>query len=167
MKKLILSLAVAILSLPLFAQQDSAFDLSRLEFGGIFGFGFSKNSSALTINPQVGYRVNDYFSVGGGPSYSYYKWSDNYTENYAGLTFYARVRPVQYIQLLVHPEFYRTWGNTYDDRFVPCLLVGGGVIVPLSNTFGFTGSLAYDIVQNEASPYRNRMVYSLGVTFGF
>lgn len=154
-------------------QTKKGFDLSKLELGGNFGFSFgssdwSGTSTAFRISPLVGYRFSQKFSAGGGPSYTYRKYSKlDYTENYGGLNFYARFRPVRYLILQAQPEFYRTWGKNFDERFVTSLLLGAGGIIPVGNSSGVSVTLSYDVIQDDYSPYRDQLVYSIGYVFSF
>lgn len=149
------------------------FDISKLELGGTFGFSFGKsnyngNYTSLNLSPQVGYKFNPKFSAGFGPSYIYRGYSDiDYSENYGGLTFYARIKPINYLMLFVGPEFYRTWGKGFESKFVPTLLLGAGTVIPLGNKGGISITLSYDVIQNDRSPYWNQLVYSIGYVFGF
>lgn len=143
----------------------SQFNVSRLEFGGIFGGSFGNHSTSIKINPQVGYAFTNNFSAGVGIGYAYYDYYD-ISENYAGLNLYARFRPVKYIMLQAQPELYRTWG-TYKSELVPTFLLGGGVIMPMGSLGGISFSLFYDVIQNNRSPYSNNLVYSVGYVFGF
>ena len=156
--------------------QDSnsfKFDKSRLELGGNFGLSFgdskiSGKSTALNISPKIGYRFSNYFSAGVGLGYIYRDYSKiDFSENYAGLSLYGRFRPIKYIVLLAEPELYRTWGKNFDSRFVPALLLGGGVTLPVGNSGGITITLSYDVLQNDYSPYYDQLVYSIGYVFGF
>ncbi|MDL2323081.1 hypothetical protein LJC52_03745 [Bacteroidales bacterium OttesenSCG-928-A17] len=177
MKKIALTTLLAIVTiLGIQAQETTSgsfkFDKSKLELGGNFGFSFGKsqisgNYTSLNISPQVGYRFHPKFSAGFGPSYIYRGYSSgDYSENYGGLTFYGRYRPIRQIQILAQPEFYRTWGNNFDSRFVSSLLLGAGVIVPVGSG-GISFSLAYDVLQNDYSPYWEQIVYSVGYVFSF
>ena len=150
------------------------FDKSKLEFGGTMGFSFGSSSSlgkstGLNISPEIGYRFSNRFSAGAGISYIYRGYSNqDFSENYAGLTFYGRFRPMKYIVLLAEPELYRTWGKNFESRFVPALLLGGGAIIPLGDgNGGVSFTLSYDVLQNDYSPYFDRLVYTVGYVFSF
>jgi hypothetical protein len=154
------------------ANSGFKFDKSKLELGGTLGFSFGSSSATgestgLNISPEIGYRFSKYFSAGAGLSYIYRSYSDyDFSENYAGLTFYGRFRPIKYIVLLAEPEFYRTWGKNFESRFVPTLLLGGGATMPIGHG-GVSFTLSYDVLQNDYSPYYNRLVYTIGYTFSF
>ncbi len=154
----------------------SSFDRNRMVLGGSFGMVFGDYTS-INVAPQVGYRINDYFTLGTGISYNYYKYDydfiDDVSQNYLGLNIYARANPVRYISLQVQPEGYYSWGNYGDgSKFVPCLLLGGGVVIPAGNRGGISAMIYYDVIQYKSdginySPYGNQIVYSIGYTFNF
>lgn len=179
MKKTILGIILILVCMfhvnaqQIWGNQGSKFDVNKLEFGGNIGFSFGKSGSngnytSLNFTPQVGYRFDSKFSAGFGPSYIYRGYSKlDYSENYGGLTFYARYYPIKYLTLQVRPEFYRTWGRNFESRFVPSLLLGAGATIPIGNNSGVSFMLSYDIIQNDYSPYWNQVVYSIGYVIGF
>jgi len=143
------------------------FDKSRLIFGGALGMSFSKNYSVINIAPQIGYQFNPYFAAGAGVAYNYYGYSNN-SYNYLGMNLYSRVTPVRYLALQIQPEIYSMWASYLNgSRTVPCLLLGGGVIMPMGARSGISMMLYYDLVQNEFSPYREQIVYSIGYILNF
>ena len=164
MKTFLLSIAILFLSLSCLNAQTK-FDSSKLEFGGQIGASFGDYTS-ITVSPKIGYAFNQMFSAGLGVSYSYYDYN-SYYRNYTGLNFYARVKPIQNIILLAEPELLRTWGTNTESQIVPCLLLGGGVILPIGNKSGISITFAYDVLQNKESPYWRELVYSVGYIFSF
>ncbi|MDL2243400.1 hypothetical protein LJB84_00955 [Bacteroidales bacterium OttesenSCG-928-J19] len=173
MKRILIIISLFFYAFSMSAQEEvkSSNMLANLEFGGMFGFswGSSKttgSSTSLQISPQVGYRFHPKASAGGGVGYIYDKY-DGHSANYMGLNAYFRFRPIQYISLQFQPEFYRTWGNYYDSRFVPVLLLGGGVIIPVTSNAGMSISFYYDVLGDDYSPYRGSLLYSIGYTLSF
>ena len=175
MKKLIICILYSLFTGICFSQtppqQTSKFDITKLEFGGNFGLSFGSNATSVVIAPQVGYAFDPHFSAGIGVNYSYYRYSsDSYNKtslNYMGFNAYGRIKPANPIVLQIQPEIYRVWGSSYGSsisQVVPTLLVGGGVIVPVGKSSGIFMMLYYDIVQNNYSPYGNRIFYSVGYT---
>lgn len=173
----LITLFIASIILNIHAQDTDSgssfkFDKSKLEFGGTLGLSYGNSSSigkstSLNISPEVGYRFSNYFSAGAGVSYIYRSYSNHdFSENYAGLTLYGRFRPIRHLVLLAEPKFYRTWGKNFESRFVPALLLGGGAIIPLGPG-GISFTLSYDVLQNDHSPYYDRLVYSIGYIFHF
>ena len=154
-------------------QQPFKFDKSKLEFGGNLGLSFGKsygnNYSTIIIAPQVGYRFDPRFSAGFGVNYSYYSYSSNKL-NYMGLNLYGRAKPFNPFVLQLQPEIYRMWGSIVGEsisEIVPTFLGGAGIAIPLGNGGGMTMMLFYDLAQNKYSPYKDRIFYSVGYTFGF
>ena len=149
----------------------SGFDRNKLLFGGSLGLSFGSNSTIVNIAPQVGYQFNSYFAAGAGFSYNYFWQSaipENWSQNYLGFNLYGRATPVKYIALQVQPEIHRMWASYLSEsRIVPCLLVGGGVIMPAGARGGISMMFYYDLIQNEFSPYYDRLIYSVGYVFNF
>lgn len=153
--------------------KKSSFDASKLEFGGDLGLQFGRYTF-ISVSPQVGYRFSNMFTAGAGIGYSYYSDDDyyyDYTEHTVSMNLYANFYPVNFIILSVRPEVSRLWMNTEDkssrgeysdNKFVPSVVVGGGVRLGAA-----TIQIKYDIVQDDYSPYGNNLFYSVGYTFGF
>lgn len=163
MRTFLISCIFSLASLVVSAQ--NGFDKSKLEFGGSIGMTFGDYTS-INISPQVGYKLTNWLSTGLGVAYLYNDYNDYHT-NYAGATLYGRIRPIKNIVLQIQPEFYRTWGNLFDSQFVPCVLVGAGVILPIGNNGGVSMTLSYDLVQDKYSPYNDELIYSVGYVIGF
>jgi hypothetical protein len=170
MKKLIICALYVLASVICFSQtttrQPSKFDPHKLEFGGNFGLSFGNDATSIVVAPQIGYAFDPHFSAGIGVNYSYYHYSSE-SLNYMGLDTYARVKPVQPIVFQVQPEIYRVWGSSGGSsvsKLVPALLLGGGVLLPVGSG-GVSLMLYYDVVQNNYSPYGNRVFFSVGYTF--
>jgi len=178
MKRLIICVLYSFCTVICFSQttqqQPPKFDINKLEFGGNFGLSFGNNATSIVIAPQVGYMLDPRFSAGIGVNYSYYRYSPDsyYTSNlnYMGFNVYGRVKPVNTIVLQIQPEVYRMWGSSYGSsvsQLVSTLLVGGGVILPIGEKAGISMMLYYDLVQNQYSPYGNRLFYSVGYVVTF
>ncbi len=155
----------------------SAFDVSKLTFGGGFGLQLG-DYTMINVSPQVGYNFSQKFNAGGGFSYAYYKdsfysggkeWDDK--RSYLGFNLYGRLYPVNYIVLMVQPEINRMWSTVRqkhsaleysESKFVPSFLIGGGLrLGPI------IAMIQYDVVQDKNSLYGNNIFYSIGYTFGF
>ncbi len=154
---------------------NAQFNSSKLTFGGGLGLQFG-DYTLINISPQVGYNITNFLNVGAGISYIHYseKYDHDFYKqknNYLGLNIYSRIYPIPYIVLMVQPEINRMWRTienrtthhkVKDDELIPVCLVGGGVrLGPI------TAMIQYDVVQNNNSPYGNRLFYSVGYTFGF
>jgi hypothetical protein len=152
---------------------NAQFQISKLTVGGGLGLQFG-DYTVVNIAPQVGYDFTHYLNAGAGLTYSYYKEKHQLVKqanSYLGMNLYARLYPLPYIVLLVQPEINRMWEtlkeartgvSVKNDKLVPTFLVGGGVRLG-----AMTLMLQYDLARNTYSPYGNRLVYSVGYTFGF
>lgn len=189
MKKTLLSVMLALVSSLAMAQYQAAPEPSvsgineRLFFGGNFGLSFG-NSTFVNVSPIVGYKINDYFSAGGGVNFIYSAFTTRdgygnklYTDSYgtAGLGIFARVYPVRFLFAQARPEMNYVWGKIkyygsnpaeqkYPGKWVPSLLVGGGVAMPAGRG-AIMLSLQYDVVQDKRSPYGTKPFVSVGFNF--
>jgi len=152
---------------------QAQFQTSRLTFGGGVGVQFG-DYTLVNVAPQVGYDFNKYLNAGAGFTYTYYSNKyDSWREknSYLGFNLYGKVYPIPYVVLMVQPEINRMWRTleyrpthkkNKEEEFVPVVLVGGGVrLGPI------TAMIQYDVVQDENSPYGDRLFYSVGYTFNF
>lgn len=146
-------------------------DKGYWEFGGNIGLSFGDYTS-VNISPQVGYRFNRYFGLGGGISYNYYDDKDyDYSLNYLGFNIYGRIYPVRYLMVFAQPEFHKRWGSVHGvdtkNEYFSCMLLGVGGIIPVGPRSAMTVSAYYDVSQNKYSPYGDNIGYSVGYTFNF
>jgi len=107
--------------------------------------------------------------------YRYYQPS--YRENFgvAGLNVFGRVYPIQYAFIQLQPEANYIWGKRkYDDggpddvlngKITPSLLAGAGAAIPAGRG-AFIIMAQYDILQNNRSPYGEKVFVSFGFNFG-
>lgn len=54
-----------------------------------------------------------------------------------------------------------------DNLQTQALLLGGGFRQPITTNTSFIGMLLYDVLQQEYSPYKNRLDFRIGVSVGF
>jgi len=172
MKRLFIVITAFFICVSISAQEGtSGFDKNKLLFGGALGLSFGSNSTVVNIAPQIGYQFNSYFAAGAGFSYNYFSYSDrleNWSQNYFGFNLYGRATPVKYVALQVQPEIHRMWASYLSEsRIVPCMLVGGGIIMPAGARGGISMMFYYDLIQDEFSPYYDRLIYSVGYVFNF
>jgi hypothetical protein len=191
-KKIVMVTTVlTFLTIGLQAQDDApvekqGFDRSRLFGGGSFALSFG-NITIVNISPQVGYRFSRYFAAGVGVNgqYSSFKTINGYDgstlsrEEYgvAGLNIFGRFYPIPQIILQAQPEANYVWGKIkyydtgeefkMDGKFVPSLLLGAGGAIPMGNAGAFIIMAQYDVLQNERTPYGNKVFFSFGYNFGF
>lgn len=152
-------------------QSKSGFDISKLSIGGNFSLQFG-DYTVIGISPQVGYDFSKYFTAGAGFGYTYFKENEydyKWTRSYLSFNMFGRLFPVENIVISVQPEINRMWqtlkynGVSEDyTKFIPSVLVGGGL-----RYMGMIAMIQYDVVQDDYSPYGNRLFYSIGYTFNF
>jgi hypothetical protein len=185
-KKPLLIVLLSILAASTFAQDEEeekkGFDKNKLFFGGTFGASFG-SYTFVNVSPQVGYRFNKFFAAGTGINFIYSSAKyDYYTPPYkdeygvVGLNIFGRVYPVQFLVIQAQPELNYTWGKIkfydgsipdqkLDPKFVPSLLVGGGVAIPMGGKGAMTIMYQYDVVQDPRSPYGTGAFLSIGFNF--
>ena len=186
-KKPLLIVLLSILAMSAVAQDEEegkkGFDKNKLFFGGTFGASFG-SYTFVNVSPQVGYRFNKYFAAGTGVNFIYtsakYDYGSaalNYKNEYGvvGLNIFGRVYPVQFLVIQAQPELNYTWGKVHfydgspdqklDPKFVPSLLVGGGVAIPTGGRGAMTIMYQYDVVQDPRSPYGTGAFLSIGFNF--
>ena len=160
------------------------FDKSKLFFGGNFGLSFG-NFTLINISPQLGYRFNRTLAAGAGINFQYVSSKTNFNNSIydykesigvGGLNLFGRIYPLDFVFLQLQPELNYTWGKVKyyngmpDDKLpgklVPSLLGGGGASIPMGRG-AFIVMVQYDILQNERSPYGEKVFYNFGYNFGF
>lgn len=141
----------------------------RWHLGGSFGFSIG-DYTHIGISPQIGHAVTSYLTLGGGLSYDHYSRSETHSSrNYIGADLFARLYPIRYIVLQLQPEIQRSWGRSNGvsstSEVCACLVLGGGVTYPVSSSGDISAMIHYDVLQNDYSPYGNRIFYSVGYTY--
>ena len=165
-------------------EEKGGFDKSRLFFGGSFGLSFG-DAVIVNVSPQVGYRFSRYFAAGAGINgqYSEFKYRDGNNDIYqrqkygvVGLNVFGRVYPIPQLFAQVQPEMNYVWYqvknydydyNSKDNKFVPCVLIGGGGALPMGQNAAFIIMVQYDVLQQNLSPYGSQPFFSVGFTAGF
>lgn len=165
-------------------EPKKGFDPNRLVFGGAVGASFG-NFTFVQISPQVGYMFNQYLTAGAGINFIYnsQRFRDfggneiyRFNSGFAGLNVFARAFPVKFLMVSAQPEINYSWGkirynvgNQPDEKlegkFVPALLLGGGLVIPSGGRGGMMISLQYDVIQNERSPYGRNPFINIGFVF--
>lgn len=138
---------------------------------------FGSSYTLVNVSPQVGYRFNRYVAAGAGVNFIYtnYKYI-GYREDYGvgGLNIFGRVYPIQQAFIQLQPEMNYTWGKQkydtggeqkLDGKFVPSLLAGAGVAIPMGQRGAFLVMVQYDVIQNARSPYGSNAFISIGFNF--
>ncbi len=188
MKKLILSLVVVLFfATTCFAQPKPKdanaakpkFNLKeKLYYGANVSLSFGTNSGVFDLSPNLGYKINDMFSVGPQVIYTNYIFKSGNTKynfNIIGGGIFARalVLPNIFLQaeydILSVPKTYV--GNKVTERvYSDEKMVGIG----LKNQFGekacYYFTIMYDIAPTQFSPYNNGVlpiVYRTGFNINF
>lgn len=188
MKKFCLAAWLLIGSFSVFAQRDNDESTSEKKFfaGGNLGLSVGRYT-LISLNPQVGYRLNRFLGAGLGLNlvYTSQKEKDPLTrqdyrkvvQGITGLNAFVRFYPTQQFLIQVQPEanyifgkqiFYQPVKETYklDAEIIPSLLVGGGWVTPTGNG-AMLFTVLYDVMQNPNSPYGNRPIVNVGYNFNF
>ena len=187
MKYLFALCLISTLSLSLFSQEEEepkkGFDKSKLFIGGNFGLSFG-DFTLINISPQVGYRFNNILAAGVGVNGIYSSARSRFIngetasrENYGvvGLNIFGRVYPIEYAFIQLQPELNYTWGKLkeyspdvvykLDGKLVPSLLAGAGAAIPAGGG-AFIIMAQYDLLQNNRTPYGEKVFFSFGFNFG-
>lgn len=175
MRRVFLVLGIALLpALAPAAQAQSASATrstagSPVYYGGYVSTWFG-NPFRIGVFPLVGYRLTPAISLGVQAGYEYlnYDGPGGTTSNYGGAVF-TRYRVVP--QFYLHAEGrYVNYGSpvTSERRWVPFILVGGGVVQRLGpRTSAYVEALV-DVLQDDGSPYEEwDPSVRVGVTVGF
>lgn len=166
------------------------FDPQRIIFGGGFHFGMGSGYLRLGVSPVLGYRITKNFSAGIGLRYEYLSIKEaSYTIDSVtylvepfdlkthGFAFSVWARHIVWNHIFLHvepelinQETFHKVNNFRIDRerkWIPCLLVGGGIRQPISERSSVVLSLLYDLLQEDESPYRNNLEFRVGFLVGF
>ncbi|RYY31225.1 MAG: hypothetical protein EOO04_02090 [Chitinophagaceae bacterium] len=189
MKKILAAVLVMFAAFAVNAQEEAVektgFDRSRLFAGGNFALNFG-SITIVNISPQLGYRFNRYLAAGVGVNAQYssfrtlnaYDGSTFSRENFGvgGLNIFGRFYPIDQVILQVQPEANYVWGKVkyynpaqevkLDGKIVPSVLVGAGGAIPMGGAGAFIVMAQYDLLQNERTPYGNKIFFNFGYNFG-
>jgi hypothetical protein len=141
-------------------------------YGGsiILGFGAGFRIGAF---PLVGVQLNPRLAVGAQAGVEYVNYDDPGGDavNYGGALFTRfRVNPRLYLHgegQYINYELPRL-GDTSDREWVPFVLVGGGLVQPLSGRSAAYVEVLFDVLQHDDSPYDDwEPVVRVGVSVGY
>ena len=86
-------------------------------------------------------------------------------------------QPIEQVILQVQPEGNYVWGKVkyydptqefkLDGKVVPSILLGAGGAIPMGGAGAMIIMGHYDILQNERTPYGNKVFFSIGYNIGF
>lgn len=184
------------------ATKKKGLDKSKLIVGGGLGGDYNRGMLQGILSPIVGYRFNDLFAAGISIGYQY-SWIENGTKAMDPITglFEERNQHIHIFtpgiwgrlaiwkNLFLHTEieynflsFNRYQTNLTDKSVLkvwekhttPCLLLGGGYRMPITEKSSLTITLLYDVLrftglQNNAvwHPYNNRLTMRIGFNLGY
>lgn len=143
------------------------------EFGGNIGLSINKDNIYVNIAPQFGWQFAKFFSAGLDVNYTYNSSKNSsykVSSNYLGAGIYAKFTIVRYIELFARPEAYYGWFNAGEyskEKFIPTVVLGGGLRLPTGNIGAISVNVYYDVVQDSLTPYGSSIGYSVGYTFAF
>jgi hypothetical protein len=177
-----------------YQKDESGFDWSKLIVGGGLGLSFGDYTS-ISISPIVGYRFTDHFAAGIGMGYQYLKIKDyiQLTDLNQVTSYYdyksSIFSPSVWTRYLItdnifaHVEYEHNFMSFQNFRFAqngsgniesyqeklnaPSLLVGGGFRSAIGDHASFTIAVLYDVIQDDNSPYKNRIFPRIGFNLGF
>lgn len=181
---------VALLGLPLLAQQPDTTqmvqqqrkktqqkkkqDANKVYYGGNVGISFG-SYFRISVTPLVGYKLSPKASAGVKVGYEYIedkRYDPKLTSHNYGGSIFARYRLHQ--QVYAHGEFaylsykYKTSNIETDRTWVPFLLLGGGLVQPISPKAALFVEVLVDVLQSDKSPYEKWNPWiSVGVAAGF
>jgi hypothetical protein len=143
----------------------------KIYYGGTVTLGFGTNTS-IGVFPMIGYKLTPKISGGVEAGYQHVSYSNNHsTESYGGSLF-ARYRVGR--ALFAHGEYqsynYEIFhtANSSSREWVPALLLGGGIVKPISPRTAAYAEVLFDVLQDKNSPYGSwEPVVYLGVSVGF
>lgn len=149
-------------------------NMNKIYYGGYVNLSFGKYT-VIGAEPMIGYKLTPKLSVGGKFSYEYIKdkrYHDEYETSNYGISVFSRLRITQ--GLYAHAEYstmnYRLY---YDDgsnsrKWVPFLLLGGGLSQPVTKNTWFNAEVLFDVLQSKNSPYKPwEPFFSVGFGVGF
>jgi len=148
--------------------------VQRVYYGGYVGFSFG-DYTRISFAPLVGFRLTRMWSAGVKAAYEYVedkRYSETVTSHNYGGSFFARLRP--HPRMYLHGEFaymsyeYQTASLSSEREWVPFLLLGGGIVQPISKKASAFIEVLFDVLQDENSPYADWDPWiSIGVSAGF
>lgn len=127
--------------------------IDRLTFGGMCGFGFG-SFVYVSVEPRVGYKINDYFTAGVSGMYEYFKYSDyDYSTSVYGGGIYAEAFPFKGLTLHLEAQAlnFENYGyyNSYRMWDYP-ILAGFGWRSQSEGRFGITYLLLFNLNNTES-----------------
>ncbi len=172
-------------------QKKEGYDPDKLVLGGGLNLGYSGDYANVGISPKVGYKLNDYITVGVGLGYQYYRSPFDVTGNFPGKYINDNIIfPGIWVKSKIWGPFFAAADlefdiiseKSFDVRYdvnanpylvnykvtvtAPCALVGLGYKYQLGGRVSATAEVMYDVIQADYSPYRQQLVYRAGIFVG-
>lgn len=179
------------------ANDDRLIKPDRLIFGGGAGFGLVSGAYTIGISPILGYRITDDFSAGIGLGYQYTRVKNgivvqgvfnqptiykHYNAHYFNPNVWLRYliwrnifAQAEYQQNIFteNTYFYNTAATPAElvkgsqSLTIPRMLLGGGLRQPMGPRASFVIMALYDVLDHPDLVYNDRLVFRMGVNFGF
>lgn len=145
----------------------------RVFTGGTLGVSFG-DYFRISIQPMIGLQLNPKAAVGLKVGYEYVedtRYAQKVTASNYGASVFGEYRIIP--QAYGHAEFayfsyeYSTGNSTSTREWVPFLLLGGGLVQPISKTSSLFVEVLFDVLQDSNSPYDDwQPLISVGVRVG-
>ena len=145
----------------------------HLFFGGSFGLQFG-SQTYVEIAPIIGYNINPKLAAGLGLKYTYYNYSDSYSNSYSTNIYGGGpfVRYVLFQGLFLHAEYEilnlevpDPYYLTYKRENISSVFLGGGYRQMIGEKSSLDFLLLYNINESSNSPYVNPVI-RIGFGFG-
>lgn len=138
--------------------------VDRLYYGGNIGAWFGQ-TTYINLQPLIGVKLSQKFSLGGGVTYNYYSVNaanQKYSTSIYGGNAFARYLVLENLMLQVGwdklnvPDYYSY--NTDRRAWVDNILVGGGYRQQFSEYGSVVALVFYNINESPLSPYQNPII---------
>lgn len=161
-------------------QQQSKEDFwDNVMIGGGLSVSFGGYTS-IYLAPSVGYRVNDYWIVGTGYNYMYFKWNDaynrdSYESTIHGPKFFVNFFPFNGLytgaqfEYLNHDVAYQNisapQGYEFRNEWTPVLFLEAGISQKVGNNGIIQLGVRYNVLDDYDSPYYGAFFPVIGFMF--
>jgi hypothetical protein len=173
-------------------KEVKGYDPSKLVLGGGLNLGYAGDYANVGVSPKIGYKLNKFLAVGVGLGYQFYKAPEDYTVNNKPVYIHENiVTPSLWAKCTVYEPIFIAADLEYNAIFLKdhevkydlatgdpylvdrrtnvgalCMLMGAGVKQKLGGRTCATIELMYDLLQADYSPYRQQLVYRVGIFVG-
>ena len=173
-------------------KEEKGYDPSKLVLGGGLNLGYAGDYANVGISPKVGYKFTKFLAAGVGLGYQYYKSPEDYTinnqtiyihENIITPSLWAKCTVYNPIFIAADLEYNMIFLKDHDVKYdlatgnpylvdrktnvgALCFLTGAGVKQTLGGRTFATIEIMYDLLQADYSPYKQQLVYRVGIYVG-